>query len=140
MHDEVARALACPIDIDIDTEREASSKNPRRKTIFEELRDSNLPPDQKAVDRLKEEGFILVLAGGDTSAKVLTTLTYHLLSNPNILRRLKAELVKAMPDPNASLPAIKLEQLPYLVNANFLAKPIQKNTPDTITNARYRKQ
>ena len=103
-------------------EKETSHRRTKRKTIIEEMRDSNLPPEQKSVDRLKEEGFILVLAGGDTSAKVLTALTYHLLSNPYILQRLKKELVEAIPDPNVSIPVAKLEQLPYLVSLMVRAK------------------
>ena len=41
-------------------------------------------------------------------------LTFHLLSNPAILSKLRAELKQALPDVNA-LPSIKdMEQLPYL--------------------------
>lgn len=44
----------------------------------------------------------------------LKTLTFHLLSNPAILSKLRAELKQALPDANAS-PSIKdMEQLPYL--------------------------
>jgi hypothetical protein len=42
-------------------------------------------------------------------------LTFHLLSNPDKLKKLRSELEKAIPDVSAPLPPIKdLEQLPYL--------------------------
>ncbi|KAL9130772.1 MAG: hypothetical protein Q9217_001120 [Psora testacea] len=95
------------------SENSASLKD-RRKNIFEELIDSNLPPAEKTVDRLNEEGFALILAGGDTSSQTLSQISYHLLANPDILRRLKAELYQAMPD--ATMPArwAELEKLPFL--------------------------
>lgn len=58
---------------------------------------------------------ILLIAGMETTAQTLTALTYHLLSNPPILRRLKQELELAMPDPNQLPIASKLDSLPYLV-------------------------
>lgn len=41
-------------------------------------------------------------------------MTYHLLTNPSVLSKLKAELSAAIPDPSISLPLPALEQLPYL--------------------------
>jgi len=41
-------------------------------------------------------------------------ITYHLLANPSILRKLKTELLAAMPDPYVSTELAALEQLPYL--------------------------
>ena len=94
---------------------------PDRKTILEVLRDSDLPPREKEVRRLMEEGTILLGAGAETTAQTLSVLTFHLLDNPSILRRLKAELVQAMPDPDVSLPWHKLEQLSFLVSV-FLVR------------------
>jgi cytochrome P450 len=62
-----------------------------------------------------DEGFILVGAGGETTAQTLAVLTFHLLNNPLVLRKLRAELDSAMPDPERQLPWQQLEQLPYLV-------------------------
>jgi len=86
------------------------------KTIFEELRESTLPPQEKTIDRLMDEGLILIGAGGETTAQTLAVLTFHLLNNPDKLEKLRKELVKAMPDRNVLLPWQKLEQLPYLVS------------------------
>ena len=96
-------------------QRKGPSKS-NRKVIFEELRDSNLPPHEKEIQRLTEEGLILLGAGSETTAQTLSVMTFHLLDSPAILRRLKDELVQAIPDPNTSLPWHKLEQLPFLVS------------------------
>ena len=50
----------------------------------------------------------------DTTANTLAALTYHLLSNPEILKKLKVELSKAVPDPESTLELSQLEALPYL--------------------------
>lgn len=63
-----------------------------------------------------DEGFILVGAGGETTAQTLAVLTFHLLNNPQVLRKLQEELDHAMPDPEQQIPWQQLEQLPYLVS------------------------
>ena len=55
--------------------------------------------------------------GGEPTAQTLAVLTFHVLNNPDVLAKLKAELVKAMPDANQILPCSGLEQLPYLVKS-----------------------
>lgn len=68
----------------------------------------------KSTERLTNEAQIVVGAGTATTAWALSVATYHLLMSPSILRKLKAELNEAIPNPNvaASLPV--LEKLPYL--------------------------
>ena len=55
-----------------------------------------------------------VIAGTLTTAWALSVITYHLLTVPAVLRKLKAELATAIPDPSKSVPLSALEQLPYL--------------------------
>ena len=86
------------------------------KNIFEELFYSNLPPQEKTIDRLNEEGFTLILAGGDTTSATLTQLSYRLLADPDILKTLKEELKVAMPDTQVPLSWQELEKLPFLVS------------------------
>lgn len=45
---------------------------------------------------------------------MLTVTTYHLLSNPSILQKLKAELKTVIRPPYTDLPPGSLEKLPYL--------------------------
>ena len=82
-------------------------------TIFHGLLQSDLPESEKASDRLAEEAGVLLSAGTDSSANTLSAITYHLLANPDKLRRLRAELKAATP--RDELPTFaQLESLPYL--------------------------
>ena len=83
-------------------------------TVFHELLDADLPPEEKTMRRMVYEGQTLVGAGTITTAHSLKTITYHLIANPSSCERLKAELHAAMPTPHAHLPLQCLEQLPYL--------------------------
>ena len=83
-------------------------------TIFHELiQTSDLPPEEKTLPRLVNEGQAVVAAGQVTTAHYLNTTVYHILANPEILSELKAELEQAMPDNDLPSQQI-LEQLPYL--------------------------
>ena len=89
-------------------------KTANHPTIFHELINSNLSPEEKSLPRLVCEGHTLVGAGTHTTAHFLDVATYHILSNPHVHERLKAELKTLMPDPNSPAPLLELEQLPYL--------------------------
>ncbi|KAF7712040.1 Cytochrome P450 monooxygenase [Penicillium ucsense] len=82
-------------------------------TLFHALLESNLPAEEKAAPRLSQEVFTVIAAGGETTAKNLTTVSYHLLSNPDILEKLRGELNRLDPDGTASLK--DYEAMPYLV-------------------------
>ncbi|KAI9706195.1 MAG: hypothetical protein M1820_004956 [Bogoriella megaspora] len=84
------------------------------KTIFGEMMVSNLPPSEKSIDRLVDEGLVVMAGGGEPTAQTLAVLSFHLISDPNILAQLKAELKQAMPDASQILSCSRLEQLPYL--------------------------
>jgi cytochrome P450 len=86
------------------------------KTIFHELRDSDLPTQEKTLERLSDEGNILIGAGSKTTAQILAILSYHLISNPDIMAKLRQELDTVMPDLNTPIKWQQLEQLPYLVS------------------------
>lgn len=65
--------------------------------------------------RLTQEAQLVLAAGSITTAHFLKTTIYFILANENILKRLKAELVKAIPDPQSLPGTHQLEQLPYLM-------------------------
>jgi cytochrome P450 len=93
---------------------EKSGEDSQKKTMFHTLRDCDLPPAEKTLQRFCDEGEILLGAGGETTAKTLTTIIFYLVQNPALLSRLRQELQPVMPDPN-SIPEWKiLESLPYL--------------------------
>lgn len=83
-------------------------------TIFHEILNSKLPPEEKTSTRLWQDGQVTVIAGTLTTAWALSVITYHLLTIPAVLQKLKVELATAIPDPSSPLPLSALEQLPYL--------------------------
>jgi cytochrome P450 len=86
-----------------------------RETIFDALLDPNLPPSEKTLARLSEEGLIILGAGSETTANTMSLALYHLTNNPEILEKLRAELKTVMPAPGSPVKWSDLEQLPYLV-------------------------
>lgn len=85
----------------------------RQNTIFHELRDSNLlPPEEKTLKRLADDGNIMIGAGGETTAQTLAVLFYHLLDNPQMLSRVKDEIGTLGEDITWG----RLETLPFLVS------------------------
>jgi cytochrome P450 len=100
--------------IEISTEEIGAHKDLSHPTIFHELLNSDLPDEEKSVERMAEQAQTIIGAGQETVAWVLTVITCHLLSNPAILQKLKAELATAMPDPDIVTQGTTLANLPYL--------------------------
>ncbi|CAF9937873.1 MAG: hypothetical protein HETSPECPRED_000688 [Heterodermia speciosa] len=102
--------------VQIDNIRETQDeKIDTEDNVFQGLLNSSILSDaDKSTERLTVEAFVLVGAGLETTATTLMVLTYHLLANPPILRKLKAELEAEIPDASV-LPTFKqVESLPYL--------------------------
>lgn len=78
-------------------------------TVYQEILNSGLPPQEKGYKRLAEDSGAAVTAGTVTTAWTITVTIYHLLSNPNMLRKLKDELSST-----DSTDLSVLENLPYL--------------------------
>jgi cytochrome P450 len=66
------------------------------------------------VDRLADEGFVVVVAESETMSKILSTLLYHLLAIPQCLLRVQRELDEIMPNPLQTASRTELEKLKYL--------------------------
>ena len=84
------------------------------RTLFKTVLESSLPPSEKSVDRITDEAFVMVVAGGDTTARALTNAVFYLLSHPEWLHKLRKEIDQAMPDPKALPTSGELEKLPIL--------------------------
>ncbi|KAK4118275.1 cytochrome P450 [Parathielavia appendiculata] len=102
------------------------------RTIFVELLDSKLPPDEKTFVRLAEEGGVLIGAGTLTTAWALTVAVYYLLREPECLVRLKQELAAALPGADrsattANRPPTKEALLPILERLPYLNAVIQES-------------
>ncbi|KAK1580039.1 cytochrome P450 [Colletotrichum navitas] len=85
-----------------------------RRTIFHTLRDSDLPPEEKSLERLCDEAEILTGAGSETTAQTLARIFFYLKHVPEVLQKLRAELDAAMPSAVDVLPWTELQKLSYL--------------------------
>jgi cytochrome P450 len=83
-------------------------------TILHELLNSDLPPQEKLVDRLGDEAQLMIGAGVEATAWALTVTSFHLINNPTCLKKLRAELEAAIPNPTVKVDPLSLEKLPYL--------------------------
>lgn len=84
------------------------------RTIFHELLTGDLPSEEKRLERLWQEGQIVVGAGTETTAWTLSTTLFYLLDNPEVMSKLHEELKAAIPDPSERVKWNRLEKLPYL--------------------------
>ena len=85
-----------------------------QRTIFNELLNADVPPEEKSVKRLAEEARVIISAGSTTTAHYLTHTIYHILANEDIHTRLQAELNEARAASSRTLATQDFEQLPYL--------------------------
>lgn len=97
-----------------DNETGEKVSQPRPKTIFHGIMQADLPPEEKTADRLADEAFVLLVAGAETTARTLCVIMCHLLSNPPVLARLRAELDPVMKQQQQLPPSRVLEDLPLL--------------------------
>jgi cytochrome P450 len=84
-------------------------------TVFDSILDSDLPDEEKETERLWQEAQVICIAGTETTAWALSVLTFYLLSNPEVMAKLRTELDSAIPDISARVASRDLEKLPYLV-------------------------
>ena len=75
-----------------------------------------------SVDDLKDEAYSILAAAADTIGNSMTVAAYHVVRNPDIYKRLTAELKATFPDPNTKLDFVSLERLPYLVSVLTLGR------------------
>ena len=78
------------------------------------LGNPNLPPSEKSTQRLVDEAEIIVPAGTDTTARTVQVIAFYVLHTPGVLRTVREELVRAMPERDVLLSWTELEKLPYL--------------------------
>ncbi|OKL60205.1 hypothetical protein UA08_04932 [Talaromyces atroroseus] len=92
-----------------------TGENGQKKSIFDALNDPELlAPEERTIDRLQDEGQILLGAGSETTAKSLTVIALHLLRDPSVLERLRGELKTVMPTTTSTASWTELEKLPFL--------------------------
>ena len=88
--------------------------------IISALNDHTVPPEERTLNRLLDEGIVIIFAGTETSSRVISVAIFHLLNNKEQLEKLRDEL-RALPyrqDHDYSLK--QLQNLPYLVSLQSL--------------------
>ncbi|KAI4114596.1 MAG: hypothetical protein LQ345_004650, partial [Seirophora villosa] len=87
----------------------------QRSSIFHSILLSDLPEPEKDPARLKREAFALLAAGTITTAGTLTLVTYFILADPTIEKRLREDLKEATACYPEQIPRwADLEKIPYL--------------------------
>ena len=114
-----ASPLTCEKDliqniVDIKTGKSKAHQDVQHPTIFHELLESDLPPEEKTLQRLGDEAQIVFGAGVETTAWILCAASFYILNSPSILAKLREELVNEIPDVKERLDWVRLEKLPYL--------------------------
>lgn len=94
---------------------EISKQGAASRTIFHTLRDSDLPPEERTLQRLCDEGEILTGAGSETTAQTTTRILFYLKHVPETLAKLREEIDNAIPNASVIPSWTELQQLPYLV-------------------------
>jgi len=89
-------------------------KHVSHPTIFHEVLNSDLPPEEKSDARLGDEAQLIVAAGLITTSWALTVASFHIINNPNVSQRLRTELETIVSTSSSTFDWHKLEQLPYL--------------------------
>ncbi|RKL19410.1 hypothetical protein BFJ68_g3684 [Fusarium oxysporum] len=112
----------------------AKEKKDGIRTVFHEMRDSKqLPEADKTLERFKSEAAIFLGAGTETTAAALTTLSFHLTENPDMLTTLRKELETVTADASSPITVAKLEPLPYLTrmsSSSYLIDTNEEHYPD----------
>jgi cytochrome P450 len=84
-------------------------------TIFRHLVNSDLPPSELSNERLSKEAQVLLGAGTVSTARTLDFITYYIIANPTIRKRLTEEVRDVMEGYPEKKPTwAQLEKLPYL--------------------------
>ncbi|CAG7965129.1 unnamed protein product [Penicillium salamii] len=84
------------------------------RTIYEAMTDKSVPAAERTVERLRDDGLIMLAAGTETTARVLTMGAFYIYRDEGILQSLREELIGAMPTIDTKLTWTQLEKLPYL--------------------------
>ena len=86
-------------------------------TLFEVIDNSKLPEEDKSAARLVDEAVGIIVAGSETTAKILTRTAYELMSSPSVLKQAREELTHAaLQLRKPQLELVDLEKLPYLAS------------------------
>ena len=87
-----------------------------KSVIVGSLGDPTIPAEERTVDRLIDEGTVIIFAGTETTSRALSVTMFYLLSDESILKRLCDELDTLPSTPDNAYSVSQLEHLPFLVS------------------------
>lgn len=104
-------------DSDEKLEKSVFRPNTKQGSVFEALLNNPaLSAKEKEAERISQEAFVILAAGGETTSRVLTNATYYILADQeSLLASLQAELLQVMPQTSDIPSLVELEKLPLLV-------------------------
>ncbi|KAI0143700.1 cytochrome P450 [Xylariaceae sp. FL1272] len=76
----------------LQTKGHPSSSDQVKATVIDTILDSDLPPEEKTPERLKDEVITVADAAFETTAYSMCKTLYHIYTDNSILKRLRAEL------------------------------------------------
>ncbi|KID79734.1 Cytochrome P450 monooxygenase [Metarhizium brunneum] len=82
--------------------------------IMSALIDTKIPPAERDIDRLLDEGNVIVFAGTETTSRALSVGMFYLLDDQTHVRRIRKELSSVVLAPGRGYSSSDLELLPYL--------------------------
>lgn len=91
-----------------------STRDPK-SVIVEALEDPNIPAPERTIDRLLDEGTVVIFAGTETSSRALSVAMFHLLNNKSHMKKLRDELHTLPLKLDNAYSLSQLEPLPFLV-------------------------
>lgn len=86
----------------------------KRRTIFHDYVETELPPGIKTPQGFTDDADILIVASYETSGHALSTATFHILDNPTVWDRLVSDLCAHWSNPKVIPSWKELENIPYL--------------------------
>ncbi|KAK5135452.1 hypothetical protein LTR08_005240 [Meristemomyces frigidus] len=117
-HNMQARATSYLKDAEHGSARSGGDvKAGRPTTLFDSIYEHPAPPEEKSVTRLFQEGVNVIIAGSETTARVMTRAIYELTANPDVMSRARQELkaeAARVGRPVEELTLNELEHLPWL--------------------------
>lgn len=87
-----------------------------KSVIAGSLGDPNIPAEERTIDRLLDEGIVIIFAGTETTSRALSVTMFYLLNNRSVLKRLCDELDTLPSRPDNAYSLSQLEPLPFLVS------------------------
>lgn len=96
--------------IEVKNDLKEGRKNERTTVFHDILSNKNIRPQEKDTNHLATEAQTFIAAGTITTTHILSTLTFYILDNSEILQKLQSEL-QTVSQPTWQ----QLEALPYLV-------------------------